>query len=71
MAKRLQAIGTKGYKNGFSLTVQDQDSFDKPLKRKKPTTYFVCSMSDLFHEGIPYHHIERVMQIIEQCPQHP
>ena len=25
----------------------------KPLKRKMPTTYFVNSMSDLFHENVP------------------
>ena len=27
---------------------------DQPLKRKKPTIYFVNSMSDLFHEEVPY-----------------
>lgn len=27
--------------------------FDAPLSRKKPTTYFVNSMGDLFHEDVP------------------
>ena len=70
MAKRLQRMNTRGYENGFAITVQGKDAFDKPLKRKKPTTYFVCSMGDLFHESLSYSDIERVMQIIEQCPQH-
>lgn len=70
MAKRLQAMGAKGYENGFELTVQGQDAFDKPLRCKKPTTYFVCSMSDLFHESVSFSTIDRVIEIIEQCPQH-
>lgn len=70
MANRLQAMGARGYENGFKLTVQGQDAFDKPLKRKKPTTYFVCSMSDLFHDSVPFETIDRVIEIIEQCPQH-
>ena len=70
MAKRLQAMGTRGYENGFGITVQLDAVFEKPLHWKKPSMIFVCSMADLFHENIAYHYIERVMQIIEQCPQH-
>ena len=43
---------------------------DKPLKRKKPTMYFVCSMGDLFHETVPWTWIDHVMKVIGQCPQH-
>lgn len=70
MAKRLQKMGTRGYENGFAVTVQSDGAFERPLRCKKPTTYFVCSMSDLFHESVSSHTQERVMQIIEQCPQH-
>lgn len=70
IANRLQKMGTRGYENGFKLTVQGQDAFDKPLKRKKPTMYFVCSMSDLFQDGVTVETIDRVMNVIEQCPQH-
>lgn len=41
-----------GGKDGFKVTLHP-DKLDIPLKRKKPTIYFVCSMSDLFHEDIP------------------
>lgn len=41
-----------------------------PLKRKKPTIYFVNSMSDLFHEKVPVEYIDRVMDVIGQTPWH-
>jgi protein gp37 len=43
---------------------------DVPLKRKKPTTYFVNSMSDLFHEGLADEDIDRVFAVMALCPQH-
>ncbi len=41
-----------------------------PLKRKKPTTYFVNSMSDLFHESIPDEWIDKIFAVMALCPQH-
>ena len=52
MAKRLQAMGVKGYDNGFEFTLLPH-RLSEPLRRKKPTVYFVNSMSDLFHEKVP------------------
>ncbi len=49
MARRLRAMGVKGYGNGFKLTLQPH-RLREPLRRRKPTIYFVNSMSDLFHE---------------------
>lgn len=69
MAQRLQRMGTKGYENGFRLTLQP-DRLQQPLLRKKPSKFFVNSMSDLFHEEIPVEYIEQVFAVIEQCPQH-
>jgi protein gp37 len=40
---------------------------DVPLRRRKPTTYFVNSMSDLFHEGLSNEDIRRVFQVICEC----
>ena len=42
LAKRLQAMGTPGYENGFKLSLM-YDRINQPLKRKKPTIYFVNS----------------------------
>ena len=43
---------------------------DIPLRRKKPTTYFVNSMSDLFHESLPDAAIDRIFAVMALCPQH-
>jgi len=69
MAKRLTAMGAPGYDNGFEISLMS-GRLDQPLKRKKPTIYFVNSMSDLFHEEIPFSFIDQVMETIEQTPQH-
>jgi len=69
MAKRLQAMGTPGYENGFKLTIIP-DRLAEPLARKKPTVYFVNSMSDLFHKGVDDNYIAEVFDVIRRCPQH-
>ena len=45
-------------------------ALNKPLKRKKATTYFVCSMSDLFHESVPFEWIDKVFAVMRQAGQH-
>jgi len=41
-----------------------------PLQRKKPTMYFVNSMSDLFHESLSNEDIAVVWGLMAACPQH-
>ncbi len=69
MARRLKAMGVKGYENGFTLTLQPSRLQD-PFKQKKPAVYFVNSMSDLFHEDIPDDYIRQVFEVIESSPHH-
>ncbi len=69
MAKRLKAMGTKGYENGFELTLLP-NRLVEPLLRKKPTTYFVNSMSDVFHEKVPFDYIDRIFDTIRKAPLH-
>lgn len=69
MAHRLQAMGANGYDNGFKMSIMP-DRLDQPVKRKKPTTYFVNSMSDLFHEDIPFDYLDKVFDVIARTPQH-
>ena len=69
MSHRLKAMGTAGYENGFKLTVHP-NRLAEPLKRKKPTIYFVNSMSDLFHKQVPSSFINEVFEVIRSCPQH-
>jgi protein gp37 len=69
MAVRLQAMGVKGYENGFTLNILPE-RLAEPLTRRKPTTYFVNSMSDLFHNDIPFEFLDRVFDVIQRTPQH-
>lgn len=68
-APRLQAMGARGYENGFELSILPE-RLDQPLSRKKPTVYFVNSMSDLFHEEIDSVFLDDVFEVIHQSPQH-
>jgi protein gp37 len=69
MAKRLHAMGTRGYENGFRLTLQP-DRLEEPLRHRKPTVYFVNSMSDLYHPSVPDAFIDQVFEVIQRAPQH-
>jgi len=69
MAKRLKAMKTSGYDNGFKLSIMSE-RLKQPLKRKKPTTFFVNSMSDLFHQDIPDEYLDQVFDVICQTPYH-
>jgi protein gp37 len=42
----------------------------EPLRRRKPTTYFVNSMSDLFHEDVPDAWIDKIFAVMALCPDH-
>jgi protein gp37 len=69
MAQRLHAMGTRGYEHGFRLTLMPE-RLSEPLDRHKPTVYFVNSMSDLFHENVPFEYIRRVFDVMSAAPQH-
>jgi protein gp37 len=69
MARRLKAMGAAGYADGFELALHPL-RLGQPLKRKKPTVWFVNSMSDLFHEDIPDDYLDTVFEAIRATPQH-
>ena len=69
MSRRLQAMGAPGYENGFDLSLLP-DRLSQPLRRRKPTMYFVNSMSDLFQEEVPLDFVDDVIDVIEQTPWH-
>ncbi|KFC74181.1 DUF5131 family protein [Massilia sp. LC238] len=69
MAERLMAMSTPGYENGFTLTLLP-NRLEDPLRRKKPTVYFVNSMSDLFHEDVPFDYIDSVFEVIKRAHWH-
>lgn len=54
----------------FTDVMTHADRLDQPLRRKKPTTYFVNSMSDLFHEDVPDEFIGKVFDRMAQARRH-
>lgn len=69
LSLRLQEIGIAKYKNGFKLTIHEEE-LEKPLKWKQPKIIFVNSMSDLFHEDLPEEFIERVFSVMNKAHWH-
>jgi len=69
MARRLHAMGIPQYANGFKLALLPE-RLTEPYERRKPTIYFVNSMSDLFHGDVPYSFLDKVFEVIENTPQH-
>ncbi len=69
MAKRLQAMGQKNYRNGFKLTLQPH-MLEYPLRWKTPKTIFVNSMSDLFHKDVPVSFIKEVFGVMNRASWH-
>lgn len=51
-------------------TAMIESALEKPFKWKKPKMIFVCSMSDLFHESVPFEWIDKVMAVIGRNQQH-
>lgn len=69
MSNRLKGMGKKKYNNGFTLTLHPYD-LSEPLKWNKASMIFVCSMSDLFHQDVPFDYIDKVFGVIKTTPQH-
>lgn len=77
MSKRLAAMGQKDYAsiltpegkfNGRAIT--RPETLADPLRWRKPRMVFVNSMSDLFHEDVPFEFIAAVFGVMAACPQH-
>ena len=69
MAKRLKAMGSDRYRNGFEVTLHP-DLLDVPYGWRQPRVVFVNSMSDLFHDDISLAYIQRVFTTMRDCPHH-
>lgn len=46
------------------------EKLGEPLRWKRPRRIFVNSMSDLFHEGVPFEYTAAVFGVMAACPQH-
>lgn len=68
-AERNRAMHSQKYQDGFELRVHP-GCFDEPLRWQKPERIFVCSMSDLFHEGVKDHIIRSLFDRMNQASHH-
>lgn len=69
MSLRLRAMGQPHYANGFNLALHE-DALDLCLRWKKPQLIFVNSMSDLFHEEVPFEFIRDVFDAMRRAHWH-
>lgn len=69
MAKRLHAMGTAKYRNGFEVTIHPTTLYE-PLAWSKPRLVFVNSMSDLFHDAVPEDFIHSGFAVMNRASQH-
>jgi len=64
-----QKRGTPAFPNGFDLTIRPH-KLREPFKLKEPTLIFANSMSDLFWDKVPNDYRHKIVDVIEQTPQH-
>ncbi len=61
--------GTPAFPNGFDLTIREH-KLREPFRLQDPTLIFANSMSDLFWDKVPDTYRHRIVDVIEQTPQH-
>src|ERR1044071_2419150 len=65
----LTELGPEGPRwNGKIRLVSE--ALDQPLRWRKPQRVFVNSMSDLFHEDVPFWFVDQVFGAMAACPEH-
>lgn len=77
LAPRLAAMGQTAYtdlpwtkKNAQQNIKLHPDRLAQPLRWAKPRKIFVNSMSDLFHELVPFNFVDQVFAVMALAPRH-
>jgi len=67
----LRLAGRAGYDRDdpFKPTFHE-DKLEDPLRRRKPSIIFACSMGDMFHEDVEDSWRSAVWGVMRDCPQH-
>ena len=68
-AERWRGVPGHPYEQGFDLRLVP-DKLDEPLRRTKPTAYFVNSMSDLHHDGVAHGFLRVAYAVMQATPRH-
>lgn len=59
-----------GSERKFTEVQCHPDRLKQPITWRQPSKIFVNSMSDLFHEDVPFAFIDRIFGVMAVCPQH-
>jgi protein gp37 len=56
--------------NANQNVILKPERLEQPLRWRRPRMIFVNSMSDLFHELVPFEYVDRVFETMAAAPQH-
>lgn len=59
----------QNFPQGFKLTLHPE-RLEQPKKWRTPSRIFVNSMSDLFHEDVPFEYLQEVFAVMRETPWH-
>jgi len=68
-AERWRGIPSHPYEQGFDLRLWPA-RIEQPLRWRRPRMIFVNSMSDLFHEEIPFDFLREIFDAMVMAEQH-
>ncbi len=68
-ARKMARRFSKAFPRGFEPTFHPE-RLGEPLKLKKPSTIFVCSMGEMFGHWVDDRWVERICAVMERTPQH-
>ena len=57
-------------KRAFTEVMEHPGRLDDPRKIRRPTTFFVNSMSDVFHPDVSESFVRKIFDVMVDCPQH-
>jgi protein gp37 len=63
-----RSVGPWTPANAAENVVLHPERLEQPLRRRKATMFFVNSMSDLFHELVPFEYLARVFDVMASEP---
>jgi protein gp37 len=68
-SERFRGVPGHPFGQGFDLKLWPE-RLELPLTWRRPKLVFVNSMSDLFHEDIPFEHIAAVFDVMQRADRH-
>lgn len=64
----INVVNANGKWNGSTNLINSE--LLKPYHWKKPKNIFICSMSDMFHESVPFTWIDAIFNMMSDCDWH-